>query len=174
MVLIGVGLFLIGRPDNAGKPASSSSPTVAASAYPPVDASPVPRTPAADKLCPGFLAALPQKLGGGDRRRVNAQRAYFLAWGSPPVIVQCGVPRPKGFTVGASTIGIAADPKKPGAQIQWFEADTSTNGVWTAVDRDVYVQVSVPDGGDATGTLQDVGAAITKTLPVRPIRPAAR
>ena len=170
MVLAAIGLFLIGRHNNPGEPAPSANPTVPAASYPPVQVSPVPRTAEADKLCPGFLAALPNKLNGQERRRVNAQKAYFLAWGSPPVIVQCGVPRPPKFTIGSQTIGIAPDPKKPGAQIQWFE--NSAAGIWTAVDRDVYIAVTVPEGGDATGNLQSVGVAIAKTLPPRPIRPA--
>jgi hypothetical protein len=172
VIVVGIGLFLIGRHGSADEPNAkpAANPTVPAASYPPVDASPVPRTAVADKLCPGFLAALPDKLGGQDRRRVNAQRAYFLAWGSPPVIVQCGVPRPKGFTVGTATVDIYP-PKQTSGRVRWFE--TGSTGLWTAVDRDVYVAVTVPDGGDTTGTLQDVGTAINKALPARPIDPAA-
>jgi hypothetical protein len=169
MVLAAIGLILVGRHSGDGEAAASSTqPSVPAQSYPPVDVSPVPRSTTADRLCPGFLAKLPEKVGGQGRRRVNAQKAYFLAWGAPPVIVQCGVPLPKGFTVGTQTIDIA--PPKSTDSVRWFE--TGSSGVWTAVDRDVYIAVTVPDGGDTTGTLQTIGAVILKTLPARPIRPA--
>lgn len=170
MLLAALGLILAGRHSGDGQAAASSSqPTVPAQSYPPVDVSPVPRTSTADRLCPGFLAKLPEKMAGQGRRRVNAQQSYFLAWGAPPLIVQCGVPRPAGFRVGTQTIGIAPDPKKPARAVQWFE--TGNSGVWTAVDRDVYIAVTVPDGGDTQGTLQTIGTVILKTLPARPIRP---
>lgn len=169
MVLAAIALILVGKHSGGGgeATASSSQPTVPPQSYPPVDVSPVPRNTTADRLCPSFLAKLPETLAGQGRRRVNAQNAYFLAWGVPPVIVQCGLPRPKGFTVGTQTINIA--PPKSAKSVRWFE--TGSSGVWTAVDRDVYISVTVPDGGDTTGTLQTIGSVILKTLPARPIHP---
>jgi len=169
MVVAAIALFLIGRHTSGAEPAKSAAPTVPPASYPAVQVSPVPRTQTADRLCPGFLAALPNKIGGQGRRRVDAQRAYFLAWGSPPVIVQCGVPRPAGFKLGTQTIDITPDPNQPKSIVRWYE--TGSTGVWTAVDRDVYVAVTVPDGGDTQGTLQTVGTAITKTLPARAVHP---
>lgn len=169
MLLAALGLILVGRHSGDGEAAASSTqPTVPAQSYPPVDVSPVPRSSTADRLCPGFLAKLPQRMDGQGRRRVNAEQSYFLAWGSPPIIVQCGVPRPAGFTVGTQTIDIA--PPKSTTAVRWFE--TGSSGVWTAVDRAVYIAVTVPDGGDTTGTLQTIGSVILKTLPAQPIHPA--
>jgi hypothetical protein len=177
VVLVAVGLFFIGKhnsgDDSSASRSSSANPTVPAKSYPPVDVSPVPRTATADKLCPQFLAALPNTMEKQGRRRVNAQDQYFLAWGAPPVIVQCGVPRPSGFKVGTSTIDITPPNPKDGT-VRWFQTPTTDQtGLWTAVDRPVYITVTVPDGGDTTGDLQTVGAAILKTLPATPVKPGS-
>lgn len=135
---------------------------------PQVRVSPVPRTRAADRLCPDLLAGLPQKLAGQGRRRTGTPGQYYLAWGNPTVIVHCGVPRPRKFVVGQQTVDIAP----PGGQVvRWFTEPADSGATWTAVDRPVYVSVFVPDGGPTTDILQDVGKVIVRTMPARPIRP---
>lgn len=124
--------------------------------------SPVPRTPAANRRCPALLAAVPRTLLDGTldhRVAAQAQSQYVAAWGAPPVILHCGVSRPKGFVVGAGTTVIDG--------VTWFESGLT----WTAVDREVYVSVYAPELYGGAGPLVEVGPAIRKTLPRQAIQP---
>jgi len=159
--LVAVGLFFVADHSSSAKPTPSSASTTPPAPLPAITVSPVHRTAVADRFCPDLLAAMPYTLNGLARREVNSPGQYAIAWGAPPVIVRCGLPRPAGFVVGTGVQQIG--------KVQWFPPDGPT---WTAVDRDVYVSVTVPDGGDAMGALTDVGAVIAKKLPARPLHPA--
>lgn len=166
-VATAIGLATVGYIHTGDRPAAAAT-SAASSAnplnLPPVEVSRVPRTTQADRYCPKFLAALPRKLDGLGRRRVEASQSYFAAWGSPPVIIQCGVAAPAKFTVASKTTDITP-PGRP--TVRWFWTGTA----WVSVDRPAYVSVLVPDGGDATGILYAVNQAFYKSLPAVPIRP---
>ena len=106
----------------------------------PVDVPPV--TPAADASCPALMSALPLDLTGEQSRPVQSASPFAYAWGDPPIVLVCGVDRPAGFDATASIIQIE--------NVQWF-VDTSNPDVvvWTAVDRPVYVQVTLPSSVDS-------------------------
>jgi hypothetical protein len=128
----------------------------------PVEVPPV--TPEADASCPGLMSGLPLELAGEASRPVQSDTPYAYAWGDPPVVLVCGVERPAGFVVGTGLIQING--------VQWY-VDTSDPDaiVWTAVDRPVYVQVTVsPDTDSAPVTL--LGPVINDALPVQEPDPA--
>ncbi len=158
-MVVGVVLFLVGRPHVTPSSAGRTHAPTSATPLPTVTVSPVPRTAAGDKHCPTFLAALPRTVAGLSRREVDAHDQYFLAWGDPAVVVHCDVPRPAGFKVGTEAISVDG--------VQWFNQGTT----WTAVDRRVYVEVRIPESYPADAALVDIGAAVKKTLPAVPIRP---
>jgi hypothetical protein len=164
VAILAVILYLVARTraNDSGAP----SETTSSAGLPAVSVAPVPRTAEADKYCPDFLAKLPNELDGLPRRAVDAQDAYVQAFGNPAVVVQCGVPRPTAFVVGSEPILITGPNQQNG--VQWFLDGTTS----TAVDRDVYVSVVVPEGGDLQGVLQDLTAVITQVLPEHPIDPA--
>jgi hypothetical protein len=118
-------------------------------------------TPEADASCPAVMSALPLELTGEPSRRVQSDSPFAYAWGEPPVVLVCGVDRPAGFTVGTSTIQING--------VQWY-VDTSDpdTTVWTAVDRPVYVQVSLPasvDSAPVTALSTPIGHALAYREP---------
>jgi hypothetical protein len=134
----------------------------------------VPAPQAQGAPCRALLQALPRDLG--DYRRVPAAQpspAGAAAWRATsdgePVVLRCGLDRPAGFVVGA--------PVQVVDRVQWFQetgpgsgsdADRST---WYAVDRPVYVALTLPPGSGAT-PIQQLSELIDHTMPVVPISPA--
>jgi hypothetical protein len=123
----------------------------------PVDVPPV--TPEADASCPALMSTLPLDLEGKDSRRVQSDSPYAYAWGDPAVVLICGVDRPARYVVGAALIQING--------VQWY-VDTSDpdTTVWTAVDRPVYVQISLPATVDSA-PVTALTPQIAQALPYR-------
>jgi hypothetical protein len=129
----------------------------------PVDVPPV--TPEADADCPALMSALPLELMGDPSRRVQSNSPFAYAWGDPPVVLICGVQRPPGWVVGESAIQING--------VQWY-VDTSDpeHTVWTAVDRPVYVQVTLPSSVDSA-PVTALTTQIAQALPFREPTPGS-
>lgn len=105
-----------------------------------------PVTPEADAQCPALMSQLPLELVGEPSRRVQSDSPFAYAWGDPPISLICGVDRPAGFAPDSALYQING--------VFWFVDDSDPDTtVWTAVDRPVYVEVTVPatvDSGPAT------------------------
>ncbi|MGH3825286.1 MAG: DUF3515 domain-containing protein, partial [Pseudonocardiaceae bacterium] len=90
---------------------------------------PAPATDSAD--CARLLAALPQKLDGGElgvleRRQLRAPvPAGVAGWGEPPVVLRCGLDRPADLTATSRLLAVS------GVQFLELGAGAST---WVAVD----------------------------------------
>src|SRR4051794_41574739 len=102
------------------------------------------------------MKTLPLELMGEPSRRVKSDSPYAYAWGDPPVVLICGVGRPAGYVAGAALIQING--------VSWY-VDTSKpdTTVWTAVDRPVYVQISLPssvDSAPVTALTPQIAAAL--------------
>lgn len=134
----------------------------------------VPAPQAQDAPCRALLQALPEDLG--DYRRVPLEQpspAGAAAWratsGGEPVVLRCGLDRPPGFVVGA--------PVQVVDRVQWFQQTGLGSGsdaersTWYAVDRPVYVALTLPPGSGPT-PIQQVSELIDHTMPVVPISPA--
>jgi hypothetical protein len=130
---------------------------------PPVQVDVPPVTPQADAHCPALMGALPLDLAGEPSRPVRSDSPYAYAWGDPPVALVCGVDRPAGFDATASLIQIQG--------VQWFP-DTSRPDVvvWTAVDRPVYVQVTLPSSVDSA-PVTVLSPIVAATLPAQEPQP---
>jgi Protein of unknown function (DUF3515) len=122
-----------------------------------------PVTPQAQASCPALMEKLPLELAGRPSRRVRSESPFAYAWGDPAAVLVCGVDRPAGFGPTAGLIQING--------VQWY-VDTSSaeHVVWTAVDRPVYVQVTVSADTDSAPVtaLSDV---IATALPQQPPQP---
>ncbi len=55
--------------------------------------------------------------------------------------------------------------------VQWFEVADQGRSTWFAVDRPVYVALTLPQGSGPT-PIQAISEAIAKSLPATPIDPA--
>lgn len=120
-----------------------------------------PVTPEAEASCPALMSALPLELAGGQSRAVRSDTPYAYAWDEPPVVLVCGVDRPEGYVVGAFTLLING--------VEWYVDDSDPDTtVWTAVDRPVYVQLTVSaetDSAPATALGPIIGAVLPAQQP---------
>jgi Protein of unknown function (DUF3515) len=129
-----------------------------------IAAVPAPRAGSAE--CRAILDALPQQLGEYHRAPAVAPAPPgTAAWAADgePVILRCGVDRPAEFVVGSPIQMVNA--------VQWFELTEQGRSTWYAVDRPVYVALTLPQGSGPT-PIQDISDAIAKALPAKPIDPA--
>lgn len=131
-----------------------------------IPAAPAPQ--AQDPACRALLQALPPRLG--DYRRVptvppapDGAAAWRSGPDSAPVVLRCGLDRPANFVVGSPIEGVD--------RVQWFEVRRDDASTWYAVDRPVYVGLTLPPGSGPT-PIQQVSELIDQTMPAVPIRPA--
>jgi len=127
---------------------------------------PAPKADSAE--CRTLLDALPDQLG--DYRRAPAADpapAGAAAWHTTPdgeaVILRCGLDRPAEFVIGSPLQVVDA--------VQWFEVADQGRSTWFAVDRPVYVALTLPQGSGPT-PIQGISEVIAKSLPAKPIDPA--
>ena len=156
----------------------------------PVAIAGVPAPKADTAECRALTDALPEQLGSYRRAPAVAPApAGATAWRASPdgeaVILRCGVDRPAEFVVGAPIQVVDA--------VQWFRVgDAGAGGgagpggeagpggdaaadqgrsTWFAVDRPVYVALTLPQGSGPT-PIQEISGVIAKALPAKPVDPA--
>jgi hypothetical protein len=125
---------------------------------------PAPSAGSAD--CERLLAALPEKLDGGEmgaleRRQLAAPvPAGAAGWGEPPVVLRCGLDRPAELTATSRLLDVSG--------VQFLEIASPGTSTWAAVDRPVYVVVALPPTS-GSGPLQQIATVIANTLPQRDV-----
>lgn len=144
--------------------------TVAVARRPPLRPVAIASVPAplADRPeCRALMESLPDRLGDlGRATAIEPVPAGTAAWGDAdePVIMRCGLDRPAEFIVGS--------PLQMVDDVQWFRLeDPDTAGsTWIAVDRPVYVALTLPPGSGPT-PIQQLSDAVSRSMPTTPIRP---
>ena len=134
----------------------------------------VPAPEADGPECAALLESAPEQLG--DFRRAPTADPTPIgtaAWRAgddrEAVILRCGLDRPTDFVVGAPLQLVDA--------VQWFRVgEEGVKGgqgrsTWYAVDRPVYVALTLPQGSGPT-PIQLMSRVIAKTMPAQPIDPA--
>lgn len=148
-------------PDSSGS-SGSSAPS-------PEDQGPlalvaVPAPQASTRPCASLIEAVPGSLESGEetlaRRKLAAPApAGAAAWGrAEPVVLRCGLDRPAELTRTSSLREING--------VKWLPIKRGDTATWYAVDRDVYVALTVPANA-GTGPLQHISDTIRRTLPQR-------
>jgi hypothetical protein len=148
----------------------------------------IPAPQADSAQCRALTDALPAELG--DYRRAPAAdpappgaAAWRVDSQDEAVILRCGIERPADFVIGS--------PLQVVDNVQWFrvgEAGAGKDGVgeagagkdggtsdqgrstWFAVDRPVYVALTLPAGSGPT-PIQDISRLIAKLLPAKAVDP---
>ncbi len=110
----------------------------------------------ADRLCPTLMGGLPLTLADSPARPVRSASPYAAAGGDPAIVLRCGVPRPEALAADSDLILING--------VTWLTEPGADDTRWTAVDRDLYVDVRVPSG-QASGPVALLSAVITDRLP---------
>lgn len=126
----------------------------------------VPAPGATSPQCAALVAALPGDIDTGedgtgarqlDRRPIAAPAPPgTAAWGEPPVVLRCGLGRPAELTVSSRLLAVSG--------VQFLEIPGPGATSWVAVDRPVYVALTLPVGS-GSAALQRVAATIRMTLP---------
>lgn len=98
-------------------------------------------------------------LEGHSSRVVEPRSPLVHAWGSPPIVLRCGVGTPAGYDPrSAFTTDVNG--------VQWFQQRGGDVIRWTAIRRTANVELSVPTTYEEQGPfLVDIGAAIEARLP---------
>jgi hypothetical protein len=122
-----------------------------------VSVSAVPSDPTTVEPCAQVVSQLPVQLDGMPPRQVHALQS--VAWGNPPVILQCGVARPAELVANstAQTGGING--------LFFLIDDGKKSVVYTLIDRSVYVEVTLPPSADPNAVMPVLADAIAKALP---------
>ncbi|ULE33175.1 DUF3515 domain-containing protein [Mycobacterium sp. IDR2000157661] len=134
----------------------------------PLTAVPAPQAESAE--CDALVAALPEDVGDATRVPIlDPAPPGTAAWraddGGEPIVLRCGLDRPAEFVVGAALQSVD--------RVQWFRIAEpgGSRSTWYAVDRPVYVALTLPPNSGPT-PIQKVSAAIEEVLPGEPIDPA--
>ena len=128
----------------------------------------VPAPQAQDPACRKLTDALPQRLGDYNRAQVVQPAPVGAAAWQPagtgdPVVLRCGLERPADFVVGS--------PIQVVDRVQWFDVSQDQRSTWYAVDREVYVALTLPQGSGPT-PIQQLSELIDRLMPARPINPS--
>ncbi|MFD1811295.1 DUF3515 domain-containing protein [Rhodococcus gannanensis] len=136
----------------------------------PVALGSVPAPAATSPECTALIDSLPEKLGDFERADlVDPAPEGAAAWQSvdaQEIVLRCGLDRPVEFDA-ASALQLVDG-------VQWLEipgGDGVDASTWFAVDRGVYVAITVPHGLGPT-PIQDASAAVAGALEAKPIDPA--
>ena len=150
-----IGLTSGGEPPAAPPPATLALPAVDA---------PQADTPDCARLLNGLPDDLPS--GGENLRRrplAAGSPPGAAAWGSPdPVVLRCGLPKPATLTRTSKLRQVSG--------VRWLPAPGSGSTTFYAVDRAVYVAVTIPDGS-GTGPLQELSEAVGRVLDPQKVKP---
>ncbi|MFF0788702.1 DUF3515 domain-containing protein [Streptomyces spiralis] len=121
---------------------------------------PSPDTPVTE-LCRNLDKALPRKVDGLSREDPRPASALTAGWGSPAIILRCGVPRPPRMI----------DPEADGAEVNgvgWLlEKQDDGSFRFTTTLRRAYVEVTIPHSrtGNGVAPLVDLAPAVKKAIP---------
>lgn len=135
----------------------------------PVGVAAVPAPHVGDPACAALLAVLPARLGDYQRAPLaQPAPAGTAAWvqegaaGGEPVVLRCGLDRPADFALGS--------PIQVVNRVQWFQVRSDEHSSWYAVDRPVYVALTLPPGS-GPAAIQQLSDLIETTVPAVPISP---
>ncbi|WP_020661826.1 DUF3515 domain-containing protein [Amycolatopsis benzoatilytica] len=126
---------------------------------------PAPQAGSAD--CKNLITGVPATLTSNGKElspRTLAEPAppSTVAWGEPdPVVLRCGLERPPELTPSSQLRMVN--------KVQWLVVEQGGSATWYAVDRAVYVALTVP-GNTGTGPLQAISDAISAKLPAKPLK----
>ncbi|MFD4566419.1 DUF3515 domain-containing protein [Streptomyces sp. NPDC058467] len=119
------------------------------------------------KLCQNLDKVLPRTVDGLSREDPEPRSALTAGWGSPAIILRCGVERPPKMV--DPKVALGDDRKAVGGGVNgvdWLmEKQDDGSNRFTTANRSAYVQVTVPKGRDTSGVLVDMAASIKKAIP---------
>lgn len=123
-------------------------------------------SPAVTKLCQNLDKALPRTVDGLSRNDPEPGSVLTAGWGSPAIILRCGVVRPPKMIDPKVAEGGDPDAVAGGVNgVDWLQEATDGGYRFTSANRTAYVEVSVPEGQDSAGVLVDLAPAVKSAIP---------
>ncbi|MFD7434410.1 DUF3515 domain-containing protein [Streptomyces sp. NPDC059861] len=123
-------------------------------------------SPAVTKLCQNLDGALPRKVDGLSRNDPEPGSVLTAGWGSPVIILRCGVVRPPKMVDPKVAEGGDPDAVAGGVNgVDWLQEEHDGGYRFTSANRKAYVEVSVPEGQDSAGVLVDLAPAVKSAIP---------
>ncbi|MFH8499595.1 DUF3515 domain-containing protein [Streptomyces coeruleorubidus] len=119
------------------------------------------------ELCRNLDKVLPSKVDGERREDPEPASALTAGWGSPAIILRCGVPQPPKMVDPKVADGHDPDAVAGGVNgVDWL-MEKQDDGAYrfTTANREAYVEVGVPEGVDSSGALIDLASAVKKAIP---------
>jgi hypothetical protein len=170
-VLVGVLIvvrFLPGT-DRTDRPDAAATSPAAVPAEPVPVAAPK-LTPRAAQICLAVTSQLPSAIRTLPARKVTAGPEQNAAYGEPPITVQCGGPPPAMCATLAGGSGCV--PLDTELLIMndvcWYAASGTRANVFTTMDREVAVRVTVPSTyAQAAQWANEFSDTVVKTDPSR-------
>lgn len=143
-VLAGLGAYALLSDAFRGAAEPAPTPTAERTEPAPVPTEPVEMaardlTQRQETVCRALLSQLPDQLDALAQRPVTEGAEQNAAYGEPPVTVACGV---------AAADYQPTDTVYPLEGVCWHATEQSGASVWTTLDREVPVQVTVPAAYD--------------------------
>ena len=123
----------------------------------PVTVAAPPLSERAATVCRALTSQLPAAIRDRARRPVTAGTAQNAAYGDPPIVVSCGVEEPRVPQVAQLLIL---------SGVCWFPEEQGGTQIWTTVDREAPVRVTLPQQYDPAGQwVIDLSPAINGAVP---------
>jgi hypothetical protein len=120
-----------------------------------VDAYPTTERSALD--CAAMFADLPQTVA--DQRRLLVDGKLAGAWGDPPIVLRCGVEKPRQLTPTSTCHEVDG--------VGWLAEKQSDGWLFTTIGRKHYASLEVPsDYEPAADALADIADTVARHLPV--------
>jgi hypothetical protein len=144
-VLVGVLLFLQISPGGGPEPAATATSPMAVPAAPVQMAAPELSERAA-QVCLAVTSQLPTAVRNLPARKVSAGPEQNAAYGEPPLTVACGVPQPQmcaSVAGGPDCVPLDTELLIMN-RVCWYAKQNPDAAVFTTMDREVAVQVTVP------------------------------
>ena len=130
------GVLVFWLLSHAGRPAPVSTATPGPAATGPVGMAAPPLTDRAATLCRALVLRLPDALGRHARRPVTAGAAQNAAYGDPPITLACAAGPAPSVAPDAQLLNVSG--------VCWGTEQLADRSVWTTVDREVPITVTVP------------------------------
>jgi len=111
---------------------------------------------AAAEGCAALNRVLPDELDGAARAETTPKSPYVAVWGEAEIALRCGVPRP------AKMQPTDTVPEIEG--VAWY-ADPARPTLFTAIDREAYIEVTISREHVPGNVLFDLAEPIKKAFP---------
>jgi len=113
---------------------------------------------AAAYACAALHGRLPDQVAGATTTATKPQSPLTQAWGSPPIVLRCGVGVPAALTATSELVTING--------VDWLPEPLTQGYLFTTVGRVLNVEVSVPDHyTPEADALSDLGPVIVAMDP---------